>query len=72
MAHSDTEDQRRWWRSPKATSVIALSLGVVTVAERDLRKRPSSEIRGSKLLWRLISLNAIGALAYLFWGRSTS
>ncbi|HEX3801904.1 MAG TPA: hypothetical protein VHV75_03600 [Solirubrobacteraceae bacterium] len=71
MTHPDTQHQKQWWRSPKATSLIAVSLGIVAVAERDIHNRPSGEIRGSKLLWRLVSLNALGALSYLKWGRST-
>jgi hypothetical protein len=48
---------------------IALSLGIVVFAQNDLRRRPASQIRGSKTIWRLVSLNALGALIYLCWGR---
>lgn len=48
---------------------IALSLAVVAVAQNDLRRRPAGQIRGSKAIWRLVSLNALGALVYLCWGR---
>jgi hypothetical protein len=71
MAHTETSDQRPWWRSPKATSLIIVGLAVVVVAERDIQQRAPEEIRGNKLLWRLVSLNALGALAYLKWGRTT-
>jgi hypothetical protein len=70
MAHNNTQDQQQSWRSPKVLGVIVISLGVVAVAQRDIQKRSSGEIHGPKLLWRLISLNALGALAYLKWGRS--
>ncbi len=53
-----------------ATVVIVISLGVVGVAQRDLARRSDDEIRGSRGLWRLLSLNALGALAYLRWGRT--
>jgi hypothetical protein len=43
---------------------------VVTVAERDLHRRPDTQIQGSKSIWRLVSLNAIGAIAYLAWGHT--
>jgi hypothetical protein len=49
--------------------VILLSLGPVLLAQRDLRSRPNAAVRGPKLLWRLGSANALGALAYLRWGR---
>jgi hypothetical protein len=59
--------------SPRRRFIVAvatlISLVVVTLAERDIQRRPDSGIRGSKLLWRLFSLNAVGAGAYLGWGR---
>jgi hypothetical protein len=70
MTHTDTHDQNPWWRSAKATGVIALSLAIAAIAERDIQHRTPTEIRGSKLLWRLVSLNALGAIAYLKWGRT--
>lgn len=51
---------------------IALSLGLVALAQNDLRRRPASQIRGSKTIWRLVSLNALGALIYLVRGRVRS
>ncbi len=49
--------------------LAAVSLGLVAVAERDLHRRPDGRIRGDKRLWRLVCLNAIGAIGYLVWGR---
>ena len=49
--------------------LIALSLLLVVTAERDLQHRPAQQIRGRKLLWRLASLNALGAVGYLRFGR---
>jgi hypothetical protein len=49
--------------------VLVISLVIVGFAERDLQGRPEEQIRGSKLAWRLASLNAVGALAYLRLGR---
>jgi len=48
---------------------IAVALVVIVAAERDIQRRPEAEVRGSKLLWRLVSLNALGALSYFRWGR---
>ncbi len=53
-----------------AASLIVASVVIVGVAERDVHSRPGQEIRVSKRIWRLVSLNAIGALAYLMTGRS--
>ena len=69
MTNTDINDQNPWWRSPRATGVIAVSVAIVAIAERDIQHRASTEIRGSKLLWRLVSLNALGAIAYLKCGR---
>jgi hypothetical protein len=58
-------------RRPAAAAVlIGLSVIVVTVTERDLHRRPDTQIQGSKSIWRLVSLNAIGAIAYLAWGHT--
>jgi hypothetical protein len=60
-------------RSPVEKAILGVmllvSLAVVGFAERDLRQRPEEQVRGSKLVWRLASLNALGALAYLGLGR---
>jgi len=60
-------------RSPRrrllASVLIAISLVLVAAAERDLQRRPPAEVRGSKLMWRLLCLNALGAVGYLRWGR---
>lgn len=52
--------------------LIAVSLLLVGVAERDLQHRPADRVRGPKLLWRLVCLNALGSAAYLRWGRSAA
>jgi hypothetical protein len=52
-----------------AAILIPVSLAIVAAAEVDLHRRPASEIKGDKRIWRLACLNAIGALAYLFFGR---
>jgi hypothetical protein len=49
--------------------LIAVSLGVVAAAERDIQHRPADQVRGSKLLWRLVCLNALGSASYFRWGR---
>jgi hypothetical protein len=48
---------------------IAVALMLVAAAERDIQHRPSEQIRGSKWLWRLLCMNALGALGYLRWAR---
>lgn len=62
--------QLRLGKRPVVTSIlIAVSLGIVAAAERDLHRRPASRIRGSKWIWRPVCLNALGAIAYFSWGR---
>ena len=49
--------------------LITVSLGLVAAAERDIQRRPADQMRGSKLLWRLVCLNAVGSASYFRWGR---
>jgi hypothetical protein len=52
-----------------ASGVMLLSLSLVIAAERDLSHRQPADLRGNKLVWRLVCLNALGAIAYFRWGR---
>jgi hypothetical protein len=52
-----------------AVVALVVSLILVTAAERDLQRRPPEEVVGHKAIWRLVSLNALGALAYFRFGR---
>jgi hypothetical protein len=52
-----------------ASVLLVLSVALVAAAERDIHQRPASEVRGSKPLWRLVCLNALGAIGYFRWGR---
>ena len=54
-----------------ASLLIAASVVLVIAAERDLGRRNAAELRGSKPMWRLLCLNALGALSYFRWGRPT-
>lgn len=48
----------------------AAQLLFIGAALRDLRRRPSAEIRGSKRLWTpLVFLNFVGPIAYFLFGR---
>lgn len=48
----------------------ALELGLLVAAQVDITRRPADGIRGSKLVWRLVSLvNVFGPLAYFRSGR---
>lgn len=49
--------------------IFAVSLWLVVAAERDIQHRPADQMRGSKLLWRLACLNALGSASYFLWGR---
>ncbi len=52
-----------------ASGVMLVSISLVVAAERDLSHRKQSELRGNKLLWRVLCLNALGAIAYFRVGR---
>jgi hypothetical protein len=62
--------QRPLREQAEIVGFIALSFGVVALAQNDLRRRPAGQIRGRKTVWRLVSLNALGALIYLCCGRA--
>ena len=48
--------------------VVQVSLSVATLV--DLRRRPSTQIRGSKRLWTAAAfVNCVGPLAYVTFGR---
>ena len=59
--------------SPRArvivSAIIAVSLVLIGVAQRDIQRRPAAEIRGAKALWRVVCLNGLGALGYFLFGR---
>jgi hypothetical protein len=63
----------KWPQTPRqrvvAGILIAASLAVISAAQVDLHRRPASAVKGDKRIWRVVCLNAIGALAYLFLGR---
>jgi hypothetical protein len=45
-------------------------LAVTTATWRDIQRRPANEIRGSKVLWRVVSgANTGGSVAYVLIGR---
>jgi hypothetical protein len=64
--HERSSIQRVW-----AGVLIAASLALVAAAERDIQRRPADQVHGSKPLWRLLCLNALGAAGYFGWGRRT-
>ncbi|MGO9750824.1 MAG: hypothetical protein ACLP8S_14240 [Solirubrobacteraceae bacterium] len=49
--------------------LFAASLGLVAAAERDVHRRTSADVRGPKILWQIVCLNALGAVSYFRWGR---
>lgn len=62
---SDLSPAARVW----GVVLILVSLVLVVAAERDIQRRPGDQTRGSRRIWRLVSLNACGALGYFRWGR---
>jgi hypothetical protein len=59
--------QRALW------AFVALELVLIAVAERDIQRRPATNIRGPKLLWRVLATqNVVGPAAYFSLGRKRS
>ena len=67
--------QQRWSDlDPRARRAIVVGsiveLVLTAVALRDLKRRPKSQVRGPKLLWRLLAfVQPVGPIAYLLLGR---
>jgi hypothetical protein len=55
-----------------ALVVVAISAVLVALAQRDLSSRQAWQVRGPKLLWRIVCTNLLGALAYLVIGRRSA
>jgi len=55
-----------------AVVLILASVLLVGAAERDIQRRADGEVQGNRLIWRVVSLNALGALSYFVWGRRPS
>jgi hypothetical protein len=72
--HRVASKKKRWSeRSPAERLAVLvltlLSVALVGAAEWDIQRRPADRIRGNKRLWRLVSLNALGAVGYFQLGR---
>jgi hypothetical protein len=52
-----------------AILTLVVGLILIGVAQRDISNRSDAEINGPKFLWRLLSLNALGAIGYFRFGR---
>jgi hypothetical protein len=53
--------------------LLAFEAVLITAAQRDIQRRPADEIRGPKLIWRLIATqNVLGPAAYFGFGRKPS
>ena len=72
MAHAN---KQRWQDLSEGQRRAVVAAGAVQVALQlaaliDLRRRPASEVRGSKPAWVAASfVNTIGPLAYFAFGR---
>lgn len=53
--------------------LLAVEAVVIVLAERDIQHRSSQDIRGPKLLWRILAAqNIVGPAAYFGIGRRSS
>lgn len=51
-------------------AIGAVHLTAVGLTWRDLGRRPASQIRGKKVVWRVVSaLNTLGSVGYWVFGR---
>ncbi len=58
----------------KATilGLIAVQAVLVGSAQRDLSTRSDGQTRGPKLLWRVLTMNTVGAILYFVVGRPSA
>lgn len=67
--------KKRWSElSPTARAAVVvgglIELVLTAFVQRDLSKRSADEVRGPKLMWRLVSfVQPVGPIAYLLAGR---
>jgi len=60
-------------RQAAIIGVAAWQLWLLVTSQLDISRRPADEVRGSKIMWRLICLiNTVGPLAYFRWGRRST
>ena len=50
-------------------ALVALQAALAAFAQRDLGSRSPDQLWGPKVLWRVLTLNTLGAVAYLAIGR---
>jgi hypothetical protein len=66
--------KRRWSELTSAQragvlAMVAVQAVLAVFAQRDLGSRSQAEVRGPKIVWRVLTLNSAGAVAYLVVGR---
>ena len=71
-----TPRQKKSWKElpPMArvgtVAAATVQLALLIAAQRDISRRPAEQIRGSKALWRAVTLiNFIGPGSYFAFGR---
>jgi hypothetical protein len=70
---------KKSWSEYSPAARVAIVVGAVvelvvtSIALRDLTRRPASEVRGPKMLWRLgLLVQPVGSPLYLLLGRRRS
>ena len=55
-----------------STTLVVVEAVLIVAAQRDIQRRPEAQIRGPKLLWRVIATqNVVGPAAYFAIGRKS-
>jgi hypothetical protein len=67
--------KKSWKEMPplaRAGTLVAavVQISLLIAAQRDISRRPAEQIRGSKAMWRMVSLiNFVGPGSYFVFGR---
>jgi hypothetical protein len=69
------KQKKSWKEMPplaRAGTILAavVQLSLLIAAQRDISRRPAEQIRGSKAMWRMVTLiNFVGPGSYFAFGR---
>jgi hypothetical protein len=75
MSTHSISPSKKWqdlspWQRLSVIATIVLQIALLGAALYDIRRRPATEIRGSKRMWAAIAfVNYIGPIAYFLLGR---
>jgi len=75
MKKSHRQTKFSEFSAPQRVGIVLLGAVQVTLliaSQIDIQRRPAEQIKGRKIVWRLVCIiNIIGPLSYFRWGRTS-